>query len=392
MKKFWLAAVAIACAACLAGCGSGELRASVSYLAAESEVHSTTAEVVKEVEDTVVEISTESVTTNFGRQYIVSGAGSGVLVGSAEEDYFIVTNNHVIEGAREITVRTHAGKTYSASLVATDDAADIAVVTISSAETLKLAVWGKSDALQIGETVIAIGNPLGNLGGTVTQGILSAAGRQISVGDYTMTLLQTDAAINPGNSGGTVTQGILSAAGRQISVGDYTMTLLQTDAAINPGNSGGGLFNMRGQLIGIVNAKTSKEGIEGLCFAIPADSARASYEDLLTYGYIRGRVTLGLTLAEGTLSVNGTQTVVYVSALGADADENFALYDRILQIGTKEIGSVLDYNDALAALRPGDTVSVKVLRGSLTQGMFSSGITFAATPTEFTVTARQYGA
>ena len=355
MKKFWLAAVAIACAACLAGCGSGELRASVSYLAAESEVHSTTAEVVKEVEDTVVEISTESVTTNFGRQYIVSGAGSGVLVGSAEEDYFIVTNNHVIEGAREITVRTHAGKTYSASLVATDDAADIAVVTISSAETLKLAVWGKSDALQIGETVIAIGNPLGNLGGTVTQGILSAAGRQISVGDY-------------------------------------TMTLLQTDAAINPGNSGGGLFNMRGQLIGIVNAKTSKEGIEGLCFAIPADSARASYEDLLTYGYIRGRVTLGLTLAEGTLSVNGTQTVVYVSALGADADENFALYDRILQIGTKEIGSVLDYNDALAALRPGDTVSVKVLRGSLTQGMFSSGITFAATPTEFTVTARQYGA
>ena len=353
MKKFWAILAAVACAACLAGCGR-DLRASVSYLAAESEVYSTTAEVVKQVADTVVEISTETVTTNFGRQYIISGAGSGVLVGSAGQDHYIVTNNHVIEGAGEITVRTRAGEEYSAELVSTDDAADIAIVAIASSEALPLAVWGDSDALQIGETVIAIGNPLGNLGGTVTQGILSATGRKISVGDY-------------------------------------SMTLLQTDAAINPGNSGGGLFNMRGQLIGIVNAKTSEEGIEGLCFAIPANSARASYEDLLTYGYIRGRVTLGLNLAEGTLSGMGGETIVYIASLGKDADENFAQYDRILQIGEREISSVLDYNDALSALKPGESVRVKVLRGSFTQGMFSGSLTFASTPTEFTVTARQFG-
>ncbi len=338
----------------LAACAAtpSETHTAISYLAAESEVYSTTAEVVKEVEDTVVEISTESVTTNFGMQYIVSGAGSGVIVGRSEENYLIVTNNHVIDGASEITVRTRAGEEYTASLVATDDSADIAVVSVSSSTPLKLAVWGDSDALQIGETVIAIGNPLGNLGGTVTQGILSASGRTIAIENY-------------------------------------SMTLLQTDAAINPGNSGGGLFNMRGQLIGVVNAKTSSEGIEGLCFAIPANAARSAYESLCEYGYLVGRATLCLGVAQGTVAGS---SVVYISSLGEGADSNFRLYDRICKIGGEDISSVLAFNNALAKCAPGEKVEVEVCRGSVMQGLFGSSITFESKSTVFTVTAAQYGA
>ncbi len=370
MKKF-LKAGALLCAsafalALIAGCDNttkneGTMSASgpsVSYVATETAVYNTTTEVVQNVADAVVEIATESVTTQFGMQYIVSGAGSGVIMGKAENDYYIVTNDHVIDGANEITVRTRAGEEFAASLIASDDSADIAVLTVRSETELKLAVWGNSDDVLIGETVIAIGNPLGNLGGTVTQGILSAAGRTITVGDF-------------------------------------DMTLLQTDAAINPGNSGGGLFDMRGQLIGIVNAKTSEEGIEGLCFAIPANSARTAYTSLLEHGYLDGRATLHLTLAEGTLSGNmglQSQTVVYVSALEEGADADFQQYDKITKIGDREISSILDYNRALAGLAPGQEVQIEVCRGRVTQSLFGGSLSFDSTPTTFTAVAAQYGA
>ena len=355
---FVLCITALAIAVCLTGCdvsNDPELPAVVSYYSTDSTVYSSATEVVKEVADSVVEISTESVTTKFGRQYIVSGAGSGVIVGKADDNYFIVTNNHVIDGANEITVRTRAGEEFDAKLVATDDSADIAVITISSDQELKLAIWGDSDDLQIAEDLIAIGNPLGNLGGTVTEGILSATGRTITVGNF-------------------------------------DMTLLQTDAAINPGNSGGGLFNMLGQLIGIVNAKTSEEGIEGLCFAIPGNAARRAYNDLIEYGYLVGRATFNIELAEATLSGNGSlsQTIAYVST-SKDADGNFKQYDKLSKINGMEITSILDYNRAMATVKPDEEVTVEVYRGSLTQGMWGNTISFESSPTTFTATATQYG-
>lgn len=352
-------ALSVGAAVCLAGCGADKtqtqsLRAAVSYVAAESEVYSSTAEAVKQVADSVVEISTGSVKTSFGMQYIVSGAGSGVIVGKSGNDYLIVTNNHVIDGADQITVRTRSGSEFPATVTATDDSADIAVITIATESELKLAVWGDSDDLQIGETVIAIGNPLGNLGGTVTQGILSATGRTIVLENF-------------------------------------SMTLLQTDAAINPGNSGGGLFNLRGQLIGVVNAKTSEEGIEGLCFAIPSNTARKVFGDLAEHGYLVGRATLGLQLAEGVFS--GSQsTVVYVSSLGEKADGNFRQYDRLYSVNGKAVTSLLDYNNAMAEIKPGDVVQIEVLRGTVTQNMFGASISFGSSPQAFTVTALQYGA
>lgn len=373
MKKSRRALIAILCAvtvifaftltACTNTDGSNEKSQStavVSYVSTESTVYSTTTEVVSAVADTVVEISTESVTSQWGMQYIVSGAGSGVIVGKSENasDYYIVTNNHVIDGANEITVRTRSGEEFEADLVATDDSADIAVITVSCDYELNIAVWGDSDDLQIGEDLIAIGNPLGSLGGTVTKGILSATGRSIIVGDY-------------------------------------AMTLLQTDTAINPGNSGGGLFNMRGELIGIVNAKTSDEEIEGICFAIPANTARSAYEDLVTYGYIEGRATFGLELAEGAISSGGinaqSQSIVYVTDAGNAADGTFKLYDRIYKINGTQITSVLDYNVAMSNIKPGDEVTVEVYRGAKTQNFFGSSITFETETTTFTAVAAQYG-
>ena len=298
---------AVAASCVLAGCAQDTAEDSqyskdtniVSYVSIQTQVYSTTAEVVEAVADSVVEISTEATMTQWGMQYIVSGAGSGVIVGQDEDTYYIVTNDHVIEGANDITVRLRNGEEYEAELVAADDAADIAAITITCGEQLEIAVWADSDELQIGEDLIAIGNPLGSLGGTVTKGILSATERSIVVNDY-------------------------------------EMTLLQTDTAINPGNSGGGLFNMRGELVGIVNAKTSDEEVEGICFAIPANTARDTFSDLVTYGYVQGRATFDIELTEGSISsgIGGAaQSITYVTATGDGVDAGtFELYDRIYKI------------------------------------------------------------
>ncbi len=360
--KFFAAAAAVALCFNLLGCGQTETVrevAVVSYEQTESTVYSTTAQVVANVADTVVEIRTESVTAKWGRQYIVSGAGSGVIVGKTDGAYYIVTNNHVISGAREITVSTRSLAQYDATLVATDDSADIAVVKVVTDDTLALATWGDSDDLQVGEDLIAIGNPLGSLGGTVTKGILSATSRNITVGSY-------------------------------------TMKLLQTDTAINPGNSGGGLFNMRGQLIGVVNAKTTDEEIEGICFAIPGNYAKSVYSDLMQYGYIKGRATLGITLSEGNVSTGGinaqSQSIVYVTAVNDAPDNTFRLYDRICSINGKAVSSIVEYNAALASVTAGQEVLVEVCRGTVSQSWMGNTISFDSDVTSFTVTAAQYGA
>ncbi|MCM1368090.1 MAG: trypsin-like peptidase domain-containing protein [Roseburia sp.] len=370
MKKFCAKRCVAAVFACAAisvfsvlsvGCSKTEdptTQTVVSYVSTDSRVQSSTADVVADVADTVVEISTETVKTQWGAQYIVSGAGSGVIIGKSGSLYYIVTNNHVIAGANDINVFTRGGVEYSASLVATDDSADIAVITVSTSDTLKIATWGNSDSLSIGEDLIAIGNPLGSLGGTVTKGILSATGRTITVGDF-------------------------------------AMTLLQTDTAINPGNSGGGLFNMRGELIGVVNAKTSDEEIEGICFAIPSNTAKDVCDDLMRLGYLEGRATLPITVVEGALSSGmntQAQTIVYVTDATGAASNTFKQYDRIYKINGEQISSIVEYNAALAKLSPGESVAVQVFRGSKSQSMWGNNITFASDVTEFTVTALQYGA
>jgi len=202
----------------------------------------TIVEIAALTSESVVEIYTETV-VNIGRfgSYIAEGAGSGVIISS---DGYIVTNNHVIEGASKITVRLKNGVEHEAALIGRDSKTDLAVLKIQESG-LQSAVFGDSDKLVVGELVVAIGNPLGKLGGTVTDGIISALSRNISV------------------------EGQM-------------MNLLQTSAAVNPGNSGGGLFNRYGELIGIVNAKSSGSDIEGLGFAIPINVVKSAIEDIVT--------------------------------------------------------------------------------------------------------------
>ena len=214
-------------------------------------------DVVELVKDSVVEIATEI--SNYVGRRVISGAGSGVIIGVSNDKKtaYIVTNNHVISGADTIMVRLTNGNEYEAVLCGADSITDIAVLTITPDEDVTVAQLGSSASLRIGETVIAIGNPLGELGGTVTEGIISGLAREVAI------------------------DGI-------------PMTLLQTSAPVNPGNSGGGLFNMRGELIGIVNAKSSGANIDNIGFAIPIDTAYEIAVELIEFGYVTGRVEAGL--------------------------------------------------------------------------------------------------
>ncbi len=290
--------------------------------------------VVKNVKDSVVEITTESTSYDaFYGQYVSQGAGSGVII---SEDGYIVTNNHVIEDASTITVKTTNGKSYKAKLIGTDETFDVAMIKIE-ASGLTVAALGDSDKLNVGETAIAIGNPLGQLGGTVTTGIISATGREIKI-DNT------------------------------------TMELLQTDAAINPGNSGGGLFDANGSLIGIVVAKSTSTStgtsLEGLGFAIPINNVKSILGDLKENGRVTGRPSLGVSIVDvntqSSMARFGvSEPGVYVAELtkGAAAEKaGIMVGDRIVKIGTTEIGSSSELKSALLKLKAGDKTDVVVSR------------------------------
>ncbi len=274
------------------------------------------------VKDSVVEITTT--TTYYGT--IAAGAGSGVII---HADGIIVTNNHVISGSDTIYVRLTNGNTYEAVVRGVDEDCDIAILKITPKETLTVAKLGYSGALAVGEEVIAIGNPLGELGGTVTNGIISALERRVQIDDT-------------------------------------VMTLVQTNAAINSGNSGGGLFNMAGELIGIVNAKYAASGVEGLGFAIPIDTAMKSIDSLLRYGYIRGIPALGATVQEQAIRYGFTiRTVLYVF----DAEESSGLLknDIILTVDGVSVSTVSALKAIIREKAVGDTVELGISRNNKSQ-------------------------
>lgn len=288
-------------------------------------------EVAELVKNSVVEITTEAIVTgSFMQQYVSQGAGSGVIITA---DGYIVTNHHVIEGATNISVRLADGTEYEAKLIASDSKADLAVVKVE-ATGLTPAAMGSSADLQVGETVIAVGNPLGQLGGTVTRGIISALDRAITI-DNT------------------------------------TMTLLQTDTAINPGNSGGGMFNTSGQLVGIVNAKSAGEEIEGLGFAIPIDTAQSVIEDLIQHGYVTGRVNSGITFLEindalTAMQYRVSQMGLYIWSVesGSDGEKaGFRSGDYVVSIDGTAVSTTAEANALIDSKKVGDSVTVVIRRG-----------------------------
>ncbi len=286
--------------------------------------------------NSVVEITTETIATgDFMNQYITTskGAGSGVIISA---DGYIVTNSHVINGANKITITLKNGDSFSANVIGQDSKEDVALLKIDTSG-LTPVVFGDSSSLQVGQTAVAIGNPLGQLGGTVTDGIISALDRDITIEGE-------------------------------------TMKLLQTNAAINPGNSGGGLFDSQGHLIGLVVSKTAGSDIEGLGFAIPSNTVKKVVEELSEYGYVRGRVALQMSLvdvnsAPKAMMYQVSQLGVYVSKIesGSNAESaGFKSGDLIKSINSKEVSSSEDVNSVLSSCSVGDTIQVNVYRNGQT--------------------------
>ncbi len=291
-----------------------------------------TVQIVERTADAVVEITTEYVKTgSFAQQYIQSGAGSGVIIDSIG---YIVTNHHVIENAQKITVTLRSGESYDARLVGSDSQIDLALLKIDG-ENLTSVVFGNSDTLKVGQRTVAIGNPLGQLGGSVTEGIISALDRDVVVDGQ-------------------------------------TMNLMQTDTAINPGNTGGGLFDTQGSLIGIVVAKSSGSEVEGLGFAIPVNEAVDVISDLKEFGYVRGRVYTGMEFIDvdsvqlaWMYGLSNLGCYVYSVDRGTNAEEaGFKSGDLILSVDGKEIESTEDIESILNKKSVGDEIVFSVQRNN----------------------------
>ena len=215
----------------------------------------TTTEIAAKVGPAVVGIVCKTKTVNFFNQMgEAESSGSGVII---SEDGYIVTNNHVIESANTVKIVLNSGDEYEAKLVGADSRSDIAVLKID-AKDLPFASIGDSSTVMVGDKAVAIGNPLG-------------------------TELM-----------GTVTEGIISAVNRTVTIEDKKLTLLQTDAAINSGNSGGALVNAYGEVIGINSVKMAAAGVEGIGFAIPSNVFKPIIDDLIDSGYVKGRLMIGV--------------------------------------------------------------------------------------------------
>ena len=296
----------------------------------------TTAQVSEMVSPSVVVITTEQVVYSqwswYGQSQVESGAGSGVIISS---DGYILTCAHVVDGASTITV-TIGDKDYTATLVGEDTTSDIAVIKID-ADGLTPATVGNSDGLKVGQSVMAVGNPLGELGGTVTGGMISALNRSVTI--------QGSSSVN-------------------------TMSLIQMDASVSPGNSGGGLFNMNGELIGIVNAKSSSSDAEGLGFAIPINDAIKVAQELLENGYVTGRPYLGITYlavedaqTAAQLGVNAYGVYVVEVVKGGPAEKaGLQAGDRIVSVDGTEIASKDDLGTLMQKHAAGDTLSITIAR------------------------------
>ena len=286
-----------------------EITSEVQYTNNESGVYE---KVVAKAIDSVVQITSKAQTNNsFFGSYESTSLGSGVII---SEDGYIVTNNHVISGATNVSVELNDGTTYDATIVGSD---------------------ANSDELNLGQEVVAIGNSLGE--------------------------------------GTSSTNGIISALNRDVTISNYSMNLILTNAQVNNGNSGGGLFDLNGNLVGIVNAKISSSAnasatVEGMGYAIPSNTVKEIVEELKTNGYVKNRATLGVKVITDSnyLQYNGyTNAGALVGEVvkGGAADKaGIKAGDLIVAINDTKVSSFSELSKLLDAYGIGDTINVTVSR------------------------------
>jgi len=296
--------------------------------------------IISKAQDSVVSITTESVSTDsWAQNYVTEGAGSGVII---QSNGYIVTCNHVISGASKVTVTLNNKKSYTAKVVGTDSKNDVAVLKIN-ATGLTAATYGDSSELQVGDSVVAIGNPLGELSNTATTGIISALNRNLTI---------------EGQS----------------------MNLLQTDASINPGNSGGALFNSSGNLIGIVVAKSTGSDVEGLGFAIPINKVAKVAKSLIKNGgsssssskTTSSKAAIGVSVtylsASDAQQYGYSSAGVYIASVTSSNAQSAGLKsgDMIYSVGGTRITSTDTLKTALSKYSPGDKAKIKIVRDNQT--------------------------
>lgn len=320
----------------------------VTQTATEVTTDITTA--VESVSEAVVGITNMQEVSDFWNQQATTaeaGSGSGVIYKVDNDLAYVITNYHVVEGAKQLEVTLADGTKEEAKLVGSDIWTDLAVVSISAENVKTVAKFGDSEVLKQGETVIAIGNPLGlDFYGSVTTGVISGTDRSVPVD--------------------------LNADGSE----DWEVEVLQTDAAINPGNSGGALINIAGELVGINSMKIAQDTIEGLGFSIPINAVIPIIEELESNGEVK-RPTMGIGLLDLTdvpafyqqqqlrLPEEVTTGVVVSEVVAGSAAGNAGVeqYDVIVEMGGKKVENAIDLRQYLYNETDiGDTITIKVYR------------------------------
>lgn len=286
------------------------------------------AKVADEVLPSIVMIKNRiNINRGFDIQLVDKGTGSGIIY---RKDGYIITNQHVIDGATELLVTLHDGTEYKGRVLGQDAKTDLAVVKVE-ANNLPAAKFGDSDKLMVGELAVAIGNP---------------AGEEFS---------------------GTVTAGIISALNRSLSIGEKKMKLIQTDAAINPGNSGGALVNQNSEVIGINSVKLSSPEIEGMGFAIPVNDALPIINELMQNGYVK-RPWIGIGISDITEYISKQYNLpigiyigqVYYNSPAAEA--GLRPNDIIVKIDETKVETISDLSGIIEGHKVGDTIRLTIYR------------------------------
>ena len=262
-------------------------------------------------------------------ELIEKGSGSGIIINTSG---YVVTNQHVIDGAKEVEVVLNTGSTYKAEVVGQDSKSDVAVLKIEpkAEEPLTAAVLGDSTKLEVGELAVVIGNPMGL--------------------EYS----------------GSVTAGIISALNRKMTIESTNYNLIQTDAAINSGNSGGALINKYGEVVGITSAKLSRTDIEGMCFAIAISEAKPIIDSLMSDGYVKGRPLVGIGINETAYGLFISKVFENTGAAAAGLKEG----DMILDVDGQKVASTSELNALRDTKKPGEQLKFRILREGETKEVY----------------------
>lgn len=302
----------------------------------------TVAPILKKVQDSIVNISIKTTTTDyfFNQSYEATGAGSGIIYDQDDEKVYIVTNNHVVDGATSVSISITGTEQISAKLIGKNPQSDLAVIYIlksdlaaAGIQSVSPATFANSDVMEVGEYVLAVGNALGE--------------------------------------GKTVTQGIISARNKTINIDGKKLTVIQTDAAINPGNSGGALINTDGEVVGINTAKLSSSSVEGIGYAIPSTYAKTIINEIMKNGTKETPYfgIMGFTIDDKfrsyyNLSAKGV-FVTKVEENSSAAAAGLQYTDIITQFNGQTITTIEELSTAIQNCNVNDTIKLTIIRNGV---------------------------